>query len=132
MSQVIDGGAAARTVIRRMYFSVVAWFIIAGFQILFGIPLTLFGYGVSMILCGGWNIYASISRIKTINAFKAQPQLIFPYYENSLNNMLIFLIINVIFGGVIGVFASLYDLLLRHYVMTHKEELTYGLLRDIG
>ena len=130
MEQVLDGRKAAKSVITRMNISVVFWIIIAACQILGGIPLLIFGYGVSMILCGGWNIYATVSRIKTIKAFKEQPQLIYPYYESSLNNILIFLIINVIFGGVIGVFASLYDLLLRHYVIKHGEELTIGLAGD--
>ncbi len=127
MGQILDGNKAVRTVIGRMNLSVVFWFIIAGFQILAGLPLLIFGYGLSMIACGGWNIYATISRMKTINAFKAQPELIYPYFESGLNHMLIFLIINTLFGGFIGVFASLFDILLRHYVMTHSEDLTIGL-----
>ena len=129
MSTVLDGNAAAKTVIRRLRFSVVVWIIIASLQILIGLPLILVGYGFSMIACGAWNIYASISRIKLINEFKENPQIIYPYYaaKSCLNNTLIFLGINLLFGGVIGVFASVYDLLLRHYVVTHSEELTLGL-----
>ncbi|SCW64256.1 hypothetical protein SAMN02910456_02312 [Ruminococcaceae bacterium YRB3002] len=114
---------AAKTVIRRLYFSVVIWIIIASLQILIGLPLLLVGYGVSMILCGGWNIYASVTRMRAIDAYKAHPELIYPTFEADLNHMLIFLGINLIFGGVIGVIASVYDLVLRDYVMKHRDEL---------
>lgn len=129
MSELLDGNHAAKTVIRRLRFSVVVWIIIASFQILIGLPLILVGYGFSMIACGGWNIYASISRIKFINELKENPQMIYPYYSTRacLDHTLIFLGINLLFGGFIGVIASVYDLLIRHYVVTHAEELTIGL-----
>ena len=127
MSQVLDGGRAVRTVVRRMRVSAVVWIIIACFQILIGLPLILFGIGLSMIACGGWNIYASISRLNAADAFKKSPRLIYPYFERSLDRIVIVLVINVIFGGVIGVIGSICDLILRSYVMSHKEDLTIGL-----
>ena len=128
VSQIIDGGKTVRAVVRRMRASAVVWIIIAGFQILLGIPLLLFGIGLSMIACGGWNIYASVTRLNTADLFKREPQRIYPYYEKSLDSIVIFLVINVLFGGVIGVIGSICDLLIRSYVVSHKEELTVGLM----
>ena len=65
MSSNVEGNKASRTVIRRMRASAIFWLVIAGFQILIGLPLVLIGYGISMILCGAWNIHASVSRLKT-------------------------------------------------------------------
>ena len=127
MPGLLDGKRAVNTVIRRLGISVVFWIIIAILQILGGLFLIIFGYGVSMILCGAWNIYASVSRIKLMDQFKANPELIYPYYERDLNHILIFLGINLVFGGFIGVFASCYDLLIRDYVMKHREDLSIGL-----
>ncbi|MBR2524033.1 MAG: hypothetical protein IKE53_06305 [Clostridiales bacterium] len=127
MPELLDGKRAVNTVIRRLGISVVFWIIIAILQILGGLFLIVFGYGVSMILCGAWNIYASVSRMKLMDQFKANPELIYPYYERDLNHILIFLGINLIFGGFIGVFASCYDLLIRDYVMKHREDLSIGL-----
>jgi len=127
VSQVLDGNRIARKVVFRMRLSVAFWLIIATFQILFGILLILFGYGLSMIACGGWNIYASISRIRTSNLFSRDPSLIYPYFESSLDRICIWLAVNCIFGGIIGVLASVYDLVLRSFVVRHKEDLTLGL-----
>ena len=127
MSQVLDGNRIARKVVFRMRLSVVFWLIIATFQILFGILLILFGYGLSMIACGGWNIYASITRIRTSNLFSRNPSLIYPYWESNLDRICIWLAINCLFGGIIGVLASVYDLVLRSFVVKHKEDLTLGL-----
>ena len=113
----------AKNVITGLYVSVVVWLIIASLQILFGLPLLIIGYGISMIGCGAWNIYASITRIKAIDTYKAHPELIYPYFESDLDHILIFLGINLLLGGVIGVIASIYDLILRLYVVSHKEEL---------
>ena len=127
MSQVLDGNRIARKVVFRMRLSVAFWLIIATFQILVGILLILFGYGLSMIACGGWNIYASVTRIRTSNLFSRNPSLIYPYFESCLDRMCIWLVINCIFGGIFGVLASVYDLVLRGFVMRHKEDLTLGL-----
>lgn len=127
MPEILNGVRTARTVVRRMRVSAVVWIIVAVFQILLGILLIIFGIGLSMIACGGWNIYASITRFNTADAFSRDPSRIYPYFSASLDNMVIFLVINVIFGGVIGIIGSICDLLLRSYVMSHKEELTIGL-----
>lgn len=129
MSSNVDGSKAAKTVIRRLRASAIFWFVIAGFQILIGLPLVLVGYGVSMIICGGWNIHASITRLKTAKSMEENPLSIYPYFSSDSfqNYTLIFLLINLFFGGIIGVSASCYDLVLRHYVIKHEDELTIGL-----
>lgn len=74
------------------------------------------------IFCGAYNIFASVSR------FKQAKLVLTPYpgfvksYDKWLTNIIIGIVINVIFGGVIGVACSIYDLIaVRGYVLENKK-----------
>ncbi|HAW16630.1 MAG TPA: hypothetical protein DCW41_08030 [Clostridiales bacterium] len=115
---------AARSVVRMMRFDGVFWIILASLQIIFGIPLILFfGYGIAMIGCGIWNIYAATRTLKNAGIFSQYPSMIFPFWRDSLNSILISMGINLVLGGAIGVLAGVYDLLVRDYVVKHESEL---------
>lgn len=74
------------------------------------------------ILSGAWNIYAAITRFKRSNAVLTPWNGIVNTYENELTGIIISIVINVIFGGVIGVAGGIYDLLVvRDYVLKNKK-----------
>ncbi|MBO4241955.1 MAG: hypothetical protein J5883_01600 [Clostridiales bacterium] len=113
-----------KRVVSKMRFDAGCWMVIAIFQIVLGIPLILvFGYGISMILCGIWNLYAVSQQYKRAKTFLKYPSMIYPYFRDSLNAILIMIAVNFFFGGIIGVIGGLYDLSVRDYVLKHEKEL---------
>lgn len=107
-----------------MRFDAGFWMVIAIFQIILGIPLILaFGYGISMIGCGIWNLYVVSQQFKRAKLFLRCPSMIYPYFRDSLNAILIMIAVNFFLGGAIGVLGGLYDLSVRSYVMKHENEL---------
>ncbi len=74
------------------------------------------------VICGIYNVFASFSR------FKQAKLVLTPYsgfvksYDKWLTNIIIGIVLNVLFGGVIGVACSIYDLIaVRGYVLANKE-----------
>ena len=117
-----------QTISTMVTISAVIWLLIAIYQILVGLIFAIFGVGLVTLLCGAWNIYACVSNFKHAKWVKncnsiAQGQAIVDSYESSLGKIIIFLITNLTIGGGIGVIGSIYDLILRAYVLKHREEL---------
>ena len=82
------------------------------------------GQCLSMVLfiSGAWNIYASITRFKQAKAVLNPWKGIVGNYESWMTNIIIGLVINLIFGGVIGVAGSLYDMfVVRNYVLENRK-----------
>lgn len=113
-----------KDVLRMMNFDGIFWIVLASLQIILGIPLILFfGYGIPMIGCGIWNIYAATRTLRNVKVFRQHPSLIFPHWRDSINTILITIGVNFFLGGFIGVLAGLYDLMVRSYVMKHEADL---------
>ncbi len=110
-----------------MRFDAISWFLLAIVQMVLGAPLILFfGYGIAMILCGVWNVRASWARLQHASLFKKRPELIWPYFRDLFDPVMYCLVFNLIFGGLIGVFGCVFDLLLREYVIKRKDILLSG------
>ena len=74
------------------------------------------------IICGVYNVVASISRFKQANLVLTPYAGFVKSYDKWITNIIIGIVFNVIFGGVIGVACSIYDLVaVRGYVLENKE-----------
>lgn len=94
----------------------IIWFVIAALQIIGGI----FTY-YTPVLVGCRNIYTGVQRIKHSKTFADMPAGIYEYYEKQGTANIIFLVVNIILGGLIGGIASGYDIYIRSFVMKNKE-----------
>lgn len=94
----------------------IIWFVIAALQIIGGI----FTY-YTPVLVGCWNIYTGVQRIKHSKTLADMPAGIYEYYEKQGTANIIFLVVNIILGGLIGGIASGYDIYIRSFVMKNKE-----------
>ncbi len=116
------------TIARLVTISAIIWLVIAIYQILVGLVFLIFGVGIATLACGGWNIYACIKNLKHADYVRKCDN---PYagaaivnaYENSLGSNIIFLVVNLILGGGLGVIGAIFDLFLRSYVLKHRAEL---------
>ncbi len=74
------------------------------------------------IICGAWNVYASVSRFKQSKAVLTPWQGIVNSYDKWMSSIITGIVINVLFGGVIGVAASIYDMVaIRGYVLENRK-----------
>ena len=74
------------------------------------------------IVSGAWNIYASISRFKQAKLVLNPWRGIVNSYDSWISNIIIGIVINVLFGGMIGVAGSIYDLIaVRGYVLSNRQ-----------
>lgn len=94
------------------------WMLIAVLQVLMAIT------GVSdwkILLCGVWNVYASICGFILSWTVK-QGDIDAPdAYRDNLWQIIAMIVANVLIGGVIGVISGLLDLYVRHYVLENEE-----------
>ena len=77
---------------------------------------------IVLFVVGAWNIYAAITRFKQAKAvLNPWPGLV-NAYDKWQTNIMINIIINLVFGGMIGVVGGLCDLfVVRSYVMKNKD-----------
>ena len=108
-------------IVGLMYVSFVIWIFIIIYQLILGIVLIAFGYGITTLLCMVYNIIGCVRYLKTINYFKnfsTEEDLwyIVHYYEKSITPCWIFMFVNLVFGGFLGFVGNLYDLILAYWV----------------
>ncbi len=73
------------------------------------------------IICGIWNIVISIQRLNYSKIIlTSKPIEIYNNFENQLTSIIVFLIINIFFGAVIGIVGALFDLFVRNFAMENK------------
>jgi len=73
------------------------------------------------IISGAWNIYASITRFKQAKLVLTPWPGIVNNYDKWISSIIYGIVINVLFGGLIGVAGSIYDLVaIRGYVLSNK------------
>jgi uncharacterized membrane protein YedE/YeeE len=94
----------------------IAWAVIATAQIIGG-----FFFGMWWIMaCGGWNVYVACSAIKRGGTVKQPYPGMVDEYRDSLVSIIIFIVINIVIGGVIGVVGCLFSLYIRNYVIKNE------------
>ena len=96
----------------------VIWIVIGVLQVIIGLCGTIIP-----LFVGIWNIYNASLRMKYAkNIIKRQKDLV-KEYNNNLSNCIIFLIINIFVGGIIGIVGAIYDLYIRNYVLDNQDKL---------
>jgi uncharacterized membrane protein len=73
------------------------------------------------IIAGVWNIYAGFTRIKLAGRIQSHQNWVVPTFERALNGIIIIAVINLIFGGVLGIAIAGFDYYIRDYVLKNKE-----------
>lgn len=94
----------------------ITWIVIAVLQIIGGI----FTYWTP-VLVGAWNIYSAVTRFKYSKSLSEMPDGVYEYFEAQGTKNIIFLVINILLGGLIGGIASGFDMYIRKFVMDNKE-----------
>jgi hypothetical protein len=89
--------------------SCIFWLILGIIQIIF----------VVSIVAGIWNIVAVISDWKLPDKIRRRDASIPETYENNLAGLIIIGVVNLIFGGVIGVAFVVFDFYIRKQVITN-------------
>jgi hypothetical protein len=91
----------------------IVWVLIAAFQIL----------SVVLILAGIWNLFAVRGYFQRADLIRKRHPVVPSLYE-SLTPFLISGVINLLLGGVIGVFVVLFTAWIRGQVLRHREIFT--------
>lgn len=93
------------------------WIGVVCLQILIGFYLW------TSFLVAIWNAIACYRIYKFKQEMLVKPVGIYKHYKDSLTNSIIFIIINVLAGGIIGVVGAIFDLFIRQYAMDNAESL---------
>ena len=93
----------------------IIWIVVASIQLMIGLAVNW----VIMII-GIWNFIIGIMRIVNAGKMDERADTIVEQYEKDLVNIIIFLIVNIFIGGLIGVAGAIFDLVTRNYVMNNK------------
>lgn len=89
----------------------IVWLIIGIIQL-----ITTIGF-----IVGIWNIVVSIKRFKYAKSLTENQPPVYNTYANSQTTLIIFGVLNLFLGAVIGVAGVGYDFYIRSYVMKNKE-----------
>ena len=113
----------AASAITGLTVATIIWLIIGIFQIFLGILTLVFGYGFGVLFCAGWNIVNSIRQFGHIGKMRRKEMSIVSYADNNYTLAVVFIFVNLIFGGLIGVVASVADVIALSYIRSHRNEL---------
>ena len=98
------------------------WLILGIYQCVIGLPLIMFfGYGLTTIGLGIWNIIQSMKKKKMAEQYYRDPTGIVAAMESSQTLVIVFLILNVLFGGLLGVAGAVYDLTIISFVTGNRQ-----------
>lgn len=87
----------------------VIWIVVGVIQIL--LVLTL--------IAGVWNVFAGISRLNVVKRIKAQERSVVENFEG-IAGLVVIGIINLIFGGVLGILFIGFDFFIRDQVLSNS------------
>ena len=108
------------TATRKMRTSSTIWMIIAIMQRVCGVPLMCMGYGFVTVFLGVWNIVQSSKLRKLAKAYDFNPAGMVYYFQNQGTIIVVFLVLNIIFGALFGIIGSIYDLCMRNYIVQNR------------
>ena len=94
--------------------------IIGIMQLVFGVPLMCMGYGFVMVFLGVWNIVQSSKQRKLANVYDVNPAGMVYYFQNHGTILVVFLVLNILFGALFGMIGSIYDLCMRNYIVQNR------------
>lgn len=69
---------------------------------------------------GVWNIVNAIIRLRSVGNIRAGNAEVAPWYDNRRTSLIIFAVVNIVLGGVVGVALVAFDWWVRDYVLKNK------------
>lgn len=115
----MDRSNVLKNISKKEMTGAIIWIVLAVIQILLGIAFIDY-YWVTLII-GIWNLINGITRITRAGKVEERQNTIVEEYEKSLTGLIIFLIVNIFIGGLIGVIGVIYDMVTRNYVLNNKD-----------
>lgn len=112
-----ENNTAMNTVLHKLNTSYTLWMVVGICQIVFG-----FWY-VTPIFFGAWNIYCAVNRKKLAQQFRQDPTGLVETAKSWKDSAVLFIILNAVFGALIGVIGCAYDYSIASYVQQHEAEL---------
>lgn len=94
----------------------ILWLIIGALQIFVGLQA---GFYLTAIL-GAYNIVIAVVGFNNLKNICIGNENVVEWYDKRLTWIIIFAIINLIIGGIIGVLIALFNLYTRDYALKHK------------
>lgn len=86
-----------------------------------GLPLGLGGlFTLALAAYNGYGAYCSFQRVKRV---QARQRGIVAEYDKMLTGSIIFIVLNALFGAVIGVAGAVFDLFNRNYALNNAQYL---------
>lgn len=86
---------------------------------LIGIPLGL--SGVFILALAGYNGYAAYCSFQRVKRVLARQRGIVWEYDKMLAGSIVFIVLNALFGAIIGVAGAVFDLFNRNYALSHAQ-----------
>lgn len=86
-----------------------------------GLPLGVGGlFTLALAAYNGYGAYCSFQRVKRV---QARQRGIVAEYDKMLTSGIIFIVLNALFGAVIGVAGAVFDLINRNYALNNAQYL---------
>ena len=125
-----------QTLADREKASAIVWTVIASLQAL----LALFTFGalnwigsiigfnlgwgsIFQIGVAAWNGYGAYCSFQRVKRVLARQRGIVQEYDRLLTGSIVFIVVNALFGAVIGIAGAVFDLFNRHYALTNAQYL---------
>ena len=94
----------------------IIWVVVSVIQLLIGLS-----FNWVILILGIWNLIVGITRINDASKMEQRANNIVNVYEKSLTSLIIFIVLNILMGGIIGVIGAIYDLTVRSYVLDNRD-----------
>ena len=117
-ANVLDRNTVLQNIRNKENVGGIIWIVVASIQLLIGLT-----YNWVTLLIGIWNLIMGITTITNAGKMEQRANNIVEAYEKNLTNIIIFLVVNIFIGGIIGVIGAIYDLVVRNYVLNNRNVL---------
>lgn len=115
---VLDRNTVLKNISDKEKVGGIIWIVVATIQLLIGLT-----YNWITMFVGIWNLVFGIIRITNAGKMEQRANGIVEAYEKTLASIIIFLVLNIFVGGIIGVVGAIYDLVVRSYVLNNRNVL---------
>lgn len=103
---------------------------ISGFLwLIIGVVQVFFVYTAA---AGVWNVINAIIRLRSVGNIRVGNPEVVPWYENRRTSLIVFAVVNLVLGGVVGVALVAFDWWVRDYVLNNKTAFTGDSVASAG
>ncbi len=88
----------------------VLWLVIGALQVFF----------IYTAAAGIWNIINAILRLRSVKNIKAGNPEVVPWYDGRNTSLIVFAVVNIVLGAVVGVALVAFDYWVRDYALKNK------------